>query len=88
MSESTNNEAGTAVAGRAMTDLLSAVISKAFDNEEEFLSEFRGFCEGLELKECYMAGSKTRIEVLDLESGETWTDYIPSIDFLYWCEGR
>ena len=65
--------------------LLNDAISKAFDNEREFLKRFWKGNEDDELVECYMASERTRIAVL-VDSGATVTDTIPTDEFLEWCE--
>ena len=85
MSDTENKTNGT-VSGSMLIQSLSLYISKAFDNDEEFLSEFRGFCEGLELKEIHMASGQTRIVVIDHDKCHSDEYYIGTREFIDWCE--
>ena len=64
---------------------ISELIRKAFDNEHEFLSRFwHGRVEDT-LEECYMAGKRTRIELVS--DGNHVATTISTADFIEWCEG-
>ena len=72
-------------AGANLTDVLAAVIGKAFEREREFLIRFWRGDPNDELMECYMASDRTRIAVL-VSSGATVTDTIPTSEFIEWAE--
>ena len=72
-------------AGANLTDVLAAVIGKAFEREREFLVRFWRGDPNDELMECYMASDRTRIAVL-VSSGATVTDTIPTSEFIEWAE--
>lgn len=63
-----------------LTDQLSELIAKVFDNEEAFLAEF--FPEGIAVDEFYMAGERCRV---GFQPDHTTT--IKTADFLAWAEG-
>lgn len=71
--------------GANLTDVLAAVIGKAFEHEREFLTRFWRGDPNDELMECYMASERTRIAVL-VSSGATVTDTIPTAEFIEWAE--
>lgn len=68
-------------------DLLSQYIGKAFEYEDDFLSQFWRGSDAEELIECYMASERTRIAVL-VNSGAHVTDTISTNDFICWCNER
>ena len=73
------------VAGANLTDVLAAVIGKAFEREREFLVRFWRGDPNDELMECYMSSDRTRISVL-VSSGATVTDTISTYEFIEWAE--
>lgn len=68
-----------------LQQMLSDTIRKAFDNEREFLSRFWSGSPDDQLEECYMAGKRTRIEVVS--DGHHVATTISTADFIEWCDG-
>ena len=92
MCKETDNVEKTTDQPLQLSALLSTVICKAFDNEEDFIARFYPEYkpDRVTLDEFYMASERCRV-VIKCKLIGTYQLAVPTIktaDFLEWCEGR
>lgn len=72
-----------------LRSMLSHYIGAVFDNESEFIDAFLpdfedGDC--IEVSECYMAGSRVRLEIFNIDTGNHITTTISTMAFCEWVD--